>query len=250
MFCAMTRCTGDDLPGPLLIIHTVCYYQCMDKECEWEGCSTVFPVLGGRGKPKRFCSGRCQVRDWREREREQCPEANIHTPRTAVKLSPGHWQTQGLCPACGQRLPVLEMSGILKGHENCGRSLFPRRKAPAEPFNRLYPVPCVDRFVGYSSAVTSAVRCSNLERKILRVGDREIKGITFEEILRNSADCIAKPVWKGYGPFITTSRDRVFRRLDDVERLCFLDSAQFRIIWEHQESLHGRSDAPRSTSGV
>ena len=39
--------------------------MCMDKECEREGCASVFAVVGGRGKPKRFCSGRCQVRAWR-----------------------------------------------------------------------------------------------------------------------------------------------------------------------------------------
>ena len=38
----------------------------MDKECERAGCASVFAVVGGRGKPKRFCSGRCQVQAWRE----------------------------------------------------------------------------------------------------------------------------------------------------------------------------------------
>ena len=79
------------------------------------------------------------------------------------------------------------------------------------------------------------VSTSNLEHKILSICDREIRCITFEEILRHSADCIAKPVWKGYGPFISTSRNKVFRRLDDAERLCFLDSGKFRTIWKHQE---------------
>ena len=190
------------------------------------------------------------MQTWREREREQCPEANIHTPTTAVNLSPGHgrdWQTQGLCPACGQRLPVLEMGGnnkILKGHQNCGKSLFPRRRAPAKPFNRLYTTSCVDRFIGYS-ALGKTIKASNIEHRIIRLGNREIKCITFEEILRHSADCIAKPVWRGFGPFIATSRNRVFRRLDDVERLCFLDSAKLRIIWEHQESLHGALRMPQ-----
>ena len=124
------------------------------------------------------------------------------------------------------------MSGFLKGHENCGGRLFPRRKAPAEPFNRLYPVPCVNRFLGETSSFMAMVKRSDIEHKILKIGDREIKGITFEEILRNSADFIAKPVWKGYGPFIGTSRDRVFRRLDDVERLCYEDSEQFRNFWQ------------------
>ena len=42
------------------------YDICMDKKCEREGCASVFAVGVGRGKPKRFCSGRCQVQAWRE----------------------------------------------------------------------------------------------------------------------------------------------------------------------------------------
>ena len=122
-----------------------------------------------------------------------------------------------------------------KGHQECLRQPFRYRICPAPPFNRLYTVACVDRFVGFSSQVAKSVRRSNLEHKILRIGDREVKCITFEEILRHSADSISKPAWKGYGPFIATSRNTTFRRLDDVERLCFLDSANFRTSWEHQE---------------
>ena len=154
------------------------------------------------------------------------------------------WRTQGLCATCRQRLPAGRpgLGGFLfEGHEKCGGHLFRRRKAPAEQFNRLYTLGCVDRFIGYTYQFRVVVGRSGIEHKTLTIGDREIKGITFEEILRHSADCIAKPVWKGshnnpsHGPFILTSRNRVFRRLDDVERLCFLDSAQFRKIWIHQE---------------
>ena len=151
------------------------------------------------------------------------------------------WRTQGLCPTCKRRLPIgtlgYQSSGFgYEGHRKCGGHRFELRKAPAEPFNRLYPIPCVSRFLGgVRPDLHKLVARSDIEHKILRIGDREIKCITFEEILRHSSDSISNPVWAGYGPFIQTSRNRVFRLLDDVERLCFLDSAIFRKIWEHQE---------------
>ena len=149
------------------------------------------------------------------------------------------WRTQGLCPGCGQRLPVsTAIKGGLsfEGHVECSSVTFRSRKAPAEPFNRLYPMPCVSRFLGDTPGnLSKLVERSNIEHKIIRIGNIEIKCITFEEILRHSADCIAKPAWKGCGLFIATSRNRVFRRLDDCERLCYEDSVIFKTIWQHQE---------------
>ena len=149
------------------------------------------------------------------------------------------WRTQGLCPTCGQRLPVRKRGGggrRFEEHQKCYKDSFVCRKAPAAPFNRLYPIACVSRLLGGNKAhLYGLVNCSNIEHKILRIGSREIVCITFEEILRRSADCISKPAWKGYGIFIATSRNRVFRLLEDVERLCFLDSTKFRLIWTHQE---------------
>ena len=151
------------------------------------------------------------------------------------------WRSQGLCSKCGRRLPVSTPSYhrtgfAYEGHEKCGKDVFRYRTAPPEPFNRLYPVTCVSRYLGGQEAyIFRLITGADIEHKILSLGGRENKCITFEEILRRSADCIAKPVWKGYGPFIATSRNRVFRRLDDVERLCFLDSGMFRTLWKHQE---------------
>ena len=166
----------------------------------------------------------------------------LYIDATVVQASSMKWRTQGLCPACGQRLPVAALAyhnvGFgYEGHEKCRKQgeVFTHRKAPAEPFNRLYQLPCVKRFLGGGVNLTHLITRFNIEHKILRFGDREIKCVTFEEILRHSADSIAKPVWNGTGPFVATTRNRTFRRLDDVERMCFLDSARFRKIWEHQE---------------
>ena len=150
------------------------------------------------------------------------------------------WRTQGLCPACGQRLPVgkpFHHGIVFEGHDKCNRHVFRRRKAPAEPFNRLYPLVCVGHFMGLAGGgiLSSMVARSDIEHKTIKIGQREIKCITFEEILRRSADGIAKPVYKRLGPLISTSRNRVFRQIDDVERMCFLDSPKFRTIWIHQE---------------
>ena len=151
------------------------------------------------------------------------------------------WRTQGLCPSCARRLPIPTPSyqnvGLTyEGHEKCVHTCFTERRAPAEPFNRFYPIFCVSRFNGGGHGnLCQAIAGSNLEHKILSIGNREVKCMTFEEILRHSADCISKPAWRGLGPFIVTSRNKVFRRLEDAERLCFLDSARFRKLWKHQE---------------
>ena len=148
-----------------------------------------------------------------------------------------HQRRLGLCAVCGQRLPIATPSWnhaglVYEGHQKCSTVNFISREAPEEPFNRLYPLSCVNRFIGYSELSAQIMR-SNLEHRTLKIGDREIKCVTFEEIIRHSANRIQRG--EGTASSSQRSRNRTFRRLDDVERLCFLDSAKFRKIWEHQE---------------
>ena len=91
--------------------------------------------------------------------------------RTAASGFGNEWQQQG------------SQSGI----RIVARAYFTDWKAPAEPFNRLYPIPCVQRFVGGGRAFLSEVARSEIEHKTIKIGQREIKCITFEEILRRSA---------------------------------------------------------------
>ena len=90
------------------------------------------------------------------------------------------------------------------------------------------PSGCVIRLLGGTGTFQSEVARSDIEHKVLMVGSREIKCITFEEILRRLLD------QAGTGPFHTTSRKEP-SGASTMLRLVFEDSGMFRTIWKHRE---------------
>ena len=143
------------------------------------------------------------------------------------------WRTQGLCHKCGERLP----------HDGCVHisDQMRYRKCPPDDWDRPYTFTVVIRSLGGSS--TDYLQSNNIERLKLDYGycGNQNQGTTkmscfrFSELLRHSPDHQTHMSLRGLNPFWHTTRQRLFRRLDDMERLCFLDSSKFRCFWHSLE---------------